>query len=157
MSTCQTDEYKRECLGREFCSFLRASLSEVTASLHSQWTSAQQQLLTLPYQPLWFSDLQIRFLTWDPCVDFRSFRDSLKLYGDMCIFLERGVHSSHQILRGSMTPHMSRPSATRTITRTFSTCSFQVFEPFSFLFNLNIILDFTKHTPQRSRSCFGEW
>ena len=39
-----------------------------------------------------------------------------------------------------MTPHMSISSATRTITRTFSTMSFQVFEPLSCHFNLNVIL-----------------
>ena len=67
-----------------------------------------------------------------------------------------GVHS-YQILRESMTPQMSTSSGTRTITRTFSTISFQVIEPFGFLFNLNIILGFTEHTQQRSCRCFGEW
>lgn len=62
-----------------------------TLYLLGPWASecrwAQQPLLTLPVKFLIVRSWDHRFLTWNPCVDFRGFRTFLKWYGD--IFLER--------------------------------------------------------------------
>ena len=78
----------KETVKGEFCRFLNVSLSEVTLSLHLVVDFRVQMSPTItangslsPSLVLRSSDY--RFLTWDPCVDFKTFRNSLKLYGDM--------------------------------------------------------------------------